>query len=368
MDNDDETRVPRMTEVGETQAAREERHARAIETSNRFLANVETVVHGKRTRDRARPRRARVWRPRPARGRSRHGQDDARPRDRAARSRARRRPASSARRTCSRPTSTGLSVYNQRERDFEFRAGPDLRERRPRRRDQPRDAEDAVGAARGDGRAPGHGRRRDAPAARSRSSCSRPRTRSSTRARSRSPRRSSTASSCARRSATRGSRTSCAIVQRAAARPSARPARAGCRSTEMHELQRGRRRRSTSTTCSSSAGSSTSSAPPASSTTSRSAPRCAARSRSSGRRARGRSCRAATTSCRRTSSCSSCRSLDAPDRFRAGFLAEAAPHRLAAPRSSAFQEGVPGARAAARASRRPAALAGPHDGDRPAVA
>ena len=60
---------------------------------------------------------------------------------------------------------TGLSVFNQRDRDFEFRAGPDLRERRARRRDQPGDAEDAVGAARGDGRAAGHGRRRHARAA-----------------------------------------------------------------------------------------------------------------------------------------------------------------------------------------------------------
>ena len=41
----------------------------------------------------------------------------------------------------------------------------DLRQRRPRRRDQPGDAEDAVGAARGDGRASGDGRRRDARAA-----------------------------------------------------------------------------------------------------------------------------------------------------------------------------------------------------------
>ena len=44
-------------------------------------------------------------------------------------------------------------------------AGPDLRERRPRRRDQPRAAEGAVRAARGDGRAPGDRRRRDAAAA-----------------------------------------------------------------------------------------------------------------------------------------------------------------------------------------------------------
>ena len=41
-----------------------------------------------------------------------------------------------------------------------------VRERPPRRRDQPRDAEDAVGAARGDGRAPGDDRRRHARAPR----------------------------------------------------------------------------------------------------------------------------------------------------------------------------------------------------------
>ena len=41
-----------------------------------------------------------------------------------------------------------------------------LRERRARRRDQPRDAADAVGAARGDGGAPGDGRRCHARAAR----------------------------------------------------------------------------------------------------------------------------------------------------------------------------------------------------------
>ena len=65
---------------------------------------------------------------------------------------------------------TGLSIYNQKTREFEFRPGPGLRERRARRRGQPRDAAHAVGAARGDGRAPGDGRRRHAPAARRRSS------------------------------------------------------------------------------------------------------------------------------------------------------------------------------------------------------
>ena len=91
-------------------------------------------------------------------------------------------------------------------------ARPDLRERRPRRRDQPRDAEDAVGAARGDGRAARSRSTARRASCRSRSSSWRPRTRSSTRGRSRSPRRSSTASSCAPRSATRRPTTSCEIL------------------------------------------------------------------------------------------------------------------------------------------------------------
>ena len=46
-----------------------------------------------------------------------------------------------------------------------LRAGPDLRERRARRRDQPRPREDAVGAARGDAGAAGHDRGRSLRAA-----------------------------------------------------------------------------------------------------------------------------------------------------------------------------------------------------------
>ena len=57
-------------------------------------------------------------------------------------------------------------------REFVFVAGSDLRARLARRRDQPRHAEDAVGAARGDGRAAGDGRRHDATGWRRRSSCS----------------------------------------------------------------------------------------------------------------------------------------------------------------------------------------------------
>ena len=59
---------------------------------------------------------------------------------------------------------TGLSIFDQQIARLRVPAGADLRERRPRRRDQPRDAEDAVRAARGDGRAAGDGRRRHARA------------------------------------------------------------------------------------------------------------------------------------------------------------------------------------------------------------
>ena len=51
-------------------------------------------------------------------------------------------------------------------------AGPDLRQPRPRRRDQPRHAQDAVEPARGDAGAPGHGR---PPALPARSAVLRPR-------------------------------------------------------------------------------------------------------------------------------------------------------------------------------------------------
>ena len=60
---------------------------------------------------------------------------------------------------------TGLSVFDQRTSGLRVPARADLRQRRPRRRDQPRDAEDAVRASRGDGGAPGHRRRRHARAA-----------------------------------------------------------------------------------------------------------------------------------------------------------------------------------------------------------
>ena len=191
---------------------------RAAGVAERFLANIETVVHGKRDRDQARPRRARV---RAATCSSRTCPGRRRPCSRA-RSRRRVEGATPSRIQCTpdlQPTDvTGLSVYDQREPRVRVPPGPDLRQRRARRRDQPGDAEDAVGAARGDGRAAGDRRRGDAPAADRRSCCSRPRTRSSTRAPSRCPRRSSTASSSRRRSATRGVDDELRIIERPARR------------------------------------------------------------------------------------------------------------------------------------------------------
>ena len=60
----------------------------------------------------------------------------------------------------------GSSVYNPQDGTLRLQARADLHERAARRRDQPRLAAHAVGAARGDERAPGLDRRRDPPAAR----------------------------------------------------------------------------------------------------------------------------------------------------------------------------------------------------------
>ena len=56
---------------------------------------------------------------------------------------------------------TGLSIYNQKTQEFEFRPGPDHEPGRPRRRDQPGDAEDPVEPPRVHGGAPGDDRRHD---------------------------------------------------------------------------------------------------------------------------------------------------------------------------------------------------------------
>ena len=74
-------------------------------------------------------------------------------------------------------------------------ARPDLRQPGPRRRDQPRHAQDPVRPARSDAGAGRHASARSATRCRSRSSCWRPRTRSSWKAPIRCPRPSSTASS-----------------------------------------------------------------------------------------------------------------------------------------------------------------------------
>ena len=55
---------------------------------------------------------------------------------------------------------TGVSIWNQAKARLRVQARPGVRQRRDRRRDQPRLPEDAVGAARGDGGAAGHRRRR----------------------------------------------------------------------------------------------------------------------------------------------------------------------------------------------------------------
>ena len=93
-------------------------------------------------------------------------------------------------------------------------AGTDLRQPRAGRRDQPRHAEDAVGAAGGDAGAPRDRRRSSSTRCRSRSSCWRRRTRSRWRAPIRCRRRSSTASSSRSTCRSRPRRTWSAIMER----------------------------------------------------------------------------------------------------------------------------------------------------------
>ena len=59
----------------------------------------------------------------------------------------------------------GTRIYRPSTEQLRRGAGPDLRQLRPRRRDQPGAGQGPVGAARGDGRAPGHHRRRHPSAA-----------------------------------------------------------------------------------------------------------------------------------------------------------------------------------------------------------
>ena len=46
---------------------------------------------------------------------------------------------------------TGVTIYDQKTQKFEFHKGPDLQQHRPRRRNQPRLAQDPVGPAGGHG-------------------------------------------------------------------------------------------------------------------------------------------------------------------------------------------------------------------------
>ena len=131
---------------------------------------------------------------------------------------------------------TGLVGVQPARRRLPVPAGPDLRQPAPRRRDQPRAAEDAGGAARGDAGAAGDDRGRDAPARPAVPRAWRRRTRSSTRGHTPSPRRSSTGSCCACRSAIpsaktngacspnarSGERTRCSSHRSSTARPCSR--------------------------------------------------------------------------------------------------------------------------------------------------
>ena len=97
----------------------------------------------------------------------------------------------------------GTTVFDPASGTFSLRHGPDLHQSRAGRRDQSHAAENAVGAARSDGRAASDDRRRDASDRARRSSCARRKIRSSSKAPTRCRKRSSIAFSCARAPAIR---------------------------------------------------------------------------------------------------------------------------------------------------------------------
>ena len=141
---------------------------------------------------------------------------------------------------------TGVSIYNQERREFEFKpgaifanivVGDEINRASP---------EDPVGAAGVHGGAPGHRRRRDLRARRSRSWWSRPRTRSRWRAPTRSPRRSATGSWRGSRWATRTSRPSWRCSTPTARRSPLDDLEAVSDATEIADLIRRRARASTS--------------------------------------------------------------------------------------------------------------------------
>ena len=134
-------------------------------------------------------------RPRALRGRSRPGQDAGRPQHRH-----RGRPRLPSAAVHARPPPVGHHRFVRLRAEHgrvRVPSRPCVHGPLPRGRDQPHLAEDAVGAAGGDGRRAGVRGGPQLPAARRPSTSSRPRTRSSRRARTRCPRRNSTASWCA---------------------------------------------------------------------------------------------------------------------------------------------------------------------------
>ncbi len=201
-----------------------------------LAAQIETRAAGQAPRGAPVARVPVLRRPPPDRGRPRRRQDVARQGDRPLDRRlvaphpVHPRPAA-----VRRHRRVGLGPRPQRLRVPSRRR---VRERRARRRDQPRVAEDAVGAARVDGGTSGHRRRARPTSCRSRSWSSRRRTRSSSKAPTRCPRRSSTGSCCGCASATptatpssrSSTRTARATIDRptsSSRSPTPRPSRCG---------------------------------------------------------------------------------------------------------------------------------------------
>ena len=125
---------------------------------------VGRVIVGQRELVRADADRTPRQQPRPARGRARARQDDARPNDRR-----RHRLLVQPDPVHARPDAGRHHRHEHPHRGrwpagLQVPAGPDLRQPRARRRDQPGDAQDPVEPPRGDAGAPGHGRPTALPA------------------------------------------------------------------------------------------------------------------------------------------------------------------------------------------------------------
>ena len=334
------------------------RRARALRARRRDLRSPRRQHRDGRLRqaqrDQARPDGARMRRACPPRGRAGNGEDRPRARDR----REHRGGDSAADPVHAGPPADrrdGPLRLRPADPRLRVQARADLRERRPRRRDQPRDAEDAVRAARGDGRAPGDRRRRDARAA---VSVPPPRDGEPDRVRGHVPASRGAARPLLpahRARLSRGSRTSSASSPSSATRT--RSTRSSLSSGSTRCTSSGpRRSTSTSTTCST-AGSSSSCVRPASRSRSSSAARFAAASRSSAQRARGRSSTAAATSCPEDIERLFVPVLVHRVVFTPGFVARARATGWAEAIEE-FRHELPRARAASRLRRGPALLRG----------